>query len=117
MSTIARTGFATGAAMRVATGLLVGLMLTASAVGPVQARHVNHSHRHVHRTKAAPTQFVDASPVNLGPMRYHGGPKSPMWRGPVVAKAELAAQAPIHLGAMRYYGGPKSPMWRGPAEN
>jgi hypothetical protein len=68
--------------MRVATGLLVGLMLTAGAVSPVQARHANHSNRHVHRAKAAPTLFVDASPVNHGPMRYYGGPKSPMWRGP-----------------------------------
>ena len=105
------------AAMRVAVGLLVGLTLIAGAVSPVQARHANHPSRHVHRTKAAPTQFVDASSSNLGPMRYYGGPKSPMWRGPVMAKADLVAQAPVHLGSMRYYGGPKSPMWRGPAEN
>ena len=68
--------------MRVAVGLLVGLVLIAGAVSPVQARHANHPSRHVHRTKAAPTQFVDASSSNLGPMRYYGGPKSPMWRGP-----------------------------------
>jgi len=30
----------------------------------------------------APAQFVDVSSTNLGPMRYYGGPKSPMWRGP-----------------------------------
>jgi hypothetical protein len=115
MSTIAGMGSAMGAITRVAIGLLVGLILTAGAVSPVQARHANH--RHVHHTKAAPAQFVDASSVNLGPMRYYGGPKSPMWRGPVMARVEPAVQAPSHLGAMRYYGGPKSPMWRGPAEN
>ncbi len=115
MSTIVGPDSKMGAITRIAIGLLVGLILTAAAVSPVQARHANH--RHVHHTKAAPTQFVDASSVNLGPMRYYGGPKSPMWRGPAVAKAELAAQAPTHLGPMRYYGGPKSPMWRGPAEN
>jgi hypothetical protein len=27
-------------------------------------------------------QFVSQEPVRLGPMRYYGGPKSPMWRGP-----------------------------------
>ena len=81
MNMIARTGSATGAVTRVAIGLLVGLILTAGAVSPVQARHANH--RHVHHIKAAPTQFVDAASVNLGPMRYYGGPKSPMWRGPI----------------------------------
>jgi hypothetical protein len=28
-------------------------------------------------------QPVQAQPVRLGSMHYYGGPKSPMWRGPV----------------------------------
>lgn len=28
-------------------------------------------------------QLVSQQPVRLGPMRYYGGPKSPMWRGPI----------------------------------
>jgi hypothetical protein len=28
-------------------------------------------------------QSVSQQQVRLGPMRYYGGPKSPMWRGPV----------------------------------
>lgn len=56
--------------------------------------------------------------VQLGTMRYYGGPKSPMWRAPVAeVKPTLVAHEGTHLGPMRYYGGPKSPMWRGPAEN
>jgi hypothetical protein len=27
-------------------------------------------------------RFVSQEPVRLRPMRYYGGPKSPMWRGP-----------------------------------
>jgi hypothetical protein len=29
------------------------------------------------------TQLVSQQPARLGPMRYYGGPKSPMWRAPV----------------------------------
>jgi hypothetical protein len=28
-------------------------------------------------------RFVEQQPVRLGPMRYYGGPKSPMWRASV----------------------------------
>jgi hypothetical protein len=27
-------------------------------------------------------QLASQQPTRLGPMRYYGGPKSPMWRGP-----------------------------------
>jgi hypothetical protein len=27
--------------------------------------------------------LVSQPPIRLAPMRYYGGPKSPMWRGPV----------------------------------
>jgi len=27
-------------------------------------------------------QLVSQQPAGLGPIRYYGGPKSPMWRGP-----------------------------------
>jgi hypothetical protein len=35
------------------------------------------------RESAGRLQLVSQQPVRRGPMRYYGGPKSPMWRGPV----------------------------------
>jgi hypothetical protein len=35
------------------------------------------------REAARRPQLISPQPVRLGPMRYHGGPKSPMWRGPI----------------------------------
>ena len=39
-----------------------------------------HAHRVV---PVAAVQLVAQAPIHLGPMRYYGGPKSPMWRAPV----------------------------------
>jgi hypothetical protein len=36
-----------------------------------------HAHRSISESRA---QFVLQQPARLGPMRYYGGPKSPMWR-------------------------------------
>jgi hypothetical protein len=68
----------------------IGVALLAAAltvvVAPTEAaakrwRHVVH-HHHVCR----PVQFARTVPPQTarpGPMRYYGGPKSPMWRAPV----------------------------------
>ena len=71
-----RTGFLT---------LAAAMILTAGFAGETAARHrVNTAH---FRGLNARAQYVQSVPVqgNAGPavMRYYGGPKSPMWRGPV----------------------------------
>ncbi|KJC56866.1 hypothetical protein UP10_32135 [Bradyrhizobium sp. LTSPM299] len=120
---IARWGFA----------ILFGALLTSVVSGEASARHRNghlHAHLHAHHAFAnSHAELVSPQPAQLGAMRYYGGPKSPMWRGPADNEASrgsvqgsskaamLVRQQPAQLGPMRYYGGPKSPMWRGPAEN
>jgi hypothetical protein len=71
-----RTGFLT---------LAAAMILTAGLADDAAARHRVHT---VHfRGLNARAQYVRSVPaqVNAGPtaMRYYGGPKSPMWRGPV----------------------------------
>ena len=69
----ARTGFAT----------LITAVLTAGLCGDAVAK-VHHKGR-LHARSAAyesRAQVVSPAPARLGPMRYYGGPKSPMWRGP-----------------------------------
>jgi hypothetical protein len=120
---IARWGFA----------FLFGALLATAVTSEASARHRTahlHAHRHAHHAVARRyAEPVSPQPVRLGAMRYYGGPKSPMWRGPAEdetshARAQASAQPtlfarqqPTQLGPMRYYGGPKSPMWRGPVEN
>ena len=110
--------------------VLFGALLTTMAGGEALARH--HSGRlhaarlHAHHGFASShAELASPQPSRLGPIRYYGGPKSPMWRGPAEDEASqsrgqgllLVQQHPTQLGPMRYYGGPKSPMWRGPVEN
>ena len=57
--------------------------MIAAAPGKAKMKHRWHV---VHHHVGKPVQFAaTASPqtVTLGPTRYYGGPKSPMWRGPV----------------------------------
>jgi hypothetical protein len=71
-----RIGFLTVAA---------AMILTAGLADDAAARHRVHT-AHFRALKAR-AQYVQSVPVqgNTGPtaMRYYGGPKSPMWRGPV----------------------------------
>ena len=68
---------------RAAIRLLVHLsvLVVVSAGGDAMAKpgkrhlHSRHAAATVHRTAALTTH-------DLGPMRYYGGPKSPMWRAP-----------------------------------
>jgi hypothetical protein len=62
---------------------LIATVLTAGISGDAIARaHKRHLHARsvVSESRA---QLVPQQPVRLGAMRYYGGPKSPMWRGPV----------------------------------
>jgi len=69
-----------GRAMRIVTVLSVGAMLLTSSVSSVQARHATCSH--AHRSAKLSRQLADDTSGKFGPMRYYGGPKSPMWRAP-----------------------------------
>lgn len=117
---------------QVAFAILIGVILTIATNGEAVARTSKHwyAHRHFqgHATAGSERRVVNSrqlamqQPADLQPMRYYGGPKSPMWRG-VSADQEQASAKPAHtvsqqatsLAPMRYYGGPKSPMWRGPS--
>ena len=100
--------------------LVVGAIFAVATSGEAAAKHHKASmHSHQVNVKRY-AQALPQKPVRLGTMRYYGGPKSPMWRGPVeadVKPVQVVQQQPVRLGAMRYYGGPKSPMWRGPVED
>jgi hypothetical protein len=60
---------------------LIAVVLTAAipgdAIAKLHKRYL-HAHRIVSESHA---QLVSQQPS--GAMRYYGGPKSPMWRGPV----------------------------------
>lgn len=80
MSEIVRTSLT--AAIRVAIALVAGAMLVTATGGAAQAKH-GHRHWHAHHHAPAVSMLlVTQEPNRLGPMRYYGGPKSPMWRGP-----------------------------------
>jgi hypothetical protein len=69
MGRSARIGFAT----------LVAAIVTAGFSGNALAAHKGH--RHVHSSAyESQAQLVSQQPAQPGPMRYYGGPKSPMWR-------------------------------------
>lgn len=74
---IARWGFA----------VLFGALLTSVVSGEASARHHSgHNHHHLHAwhaTTNSHAELISPQPTQLGAMRYYGGPKSPMWRGPV----------------------------------
>jgi hypothetical protein len=66
----------------VTTALLAATAIAAVSSDALARRGVHRAHlskRHL------PAHFVRDDPpqptVNLPPMRYYGGPKSPMWRG------------------------------------
>ena len=89
-------------AVRTGVAMLVGVLLLVSWASSAEARHSHHRHWHAHHRGATPARMADAvsaragrlawgaapaqamaqAPTHLGPMRYYGGPKSPMWRAP-----------------------------------
>ena len=76
--------------VRVGIVILVGTLLIAGMSRDAVARTAR---RHLHargfrcesreRRSVKREQLVPQQPVRPGAMRYYGGPKSPMWRGPV----------------------------------
>jgi hypothetical protein len=66
--------------------IVVGAILAIATSGEAAAKHrKGHLHyAHVHHSIAGSyAQALPQQPARLGGMRYYGGPKSPMWRGPV----------------------------------
>jgi hypothetical protein len=71
----------TGRNARIGFVTLVAAVLTAGLCGEAAAKNVHkgrlHARSAVYESHA---QLVSEPPTHLGPMRYYGGPKSPMWR-------------------------------------
>jgi hypothetical protein len=75
---------------RVGFVILVGTILIVWSCGDAVAK-AGSARRHARsliyesrgRESTKHLQLVPQQPVRLGPMRYYGGPKSPMWRGPI----------------------------------
>jgi hypothetical protein len=75
---------------RVGGAILIGIIL---AVGSGSDAFAKAGKRHSHycghvsegraRLSGKPVRLARQQPALPGPMRYYGGPKSPMWRGPV----------------------------------
>jgi hypothetical protein len=59
----------------------VMIVATPSEAAAKHHRHVAHHRCGCHMVQVA--QFVAPPTPRLGPMRYFGGPKSPMWRAPI----------------------------------
>jgi hypothetical protein len=74
---------------RTVTSLRIGFVALAAAV--LSAGICGDASAGVHKGRVharsvfyeSHAQLVSPAPPHLGPMRYYGGPKSPMWRGPV----------------------------------
>jgi hypothetical protein len=77
--------YVTGRNARIGFVTLVAAILTVGICGDAFAKvHKRHWHAPARSfTSESRAQLVPQQPARLGPMRYYGGPKSPMWRGPV----------------------------------
>ena len=71
-----------GRSSRIGFVMLVAAAMTAGICGDAVA--MVHKGRLDARgvTYESPEQFASPEPAWLEPLRYYGGPKSPMWRGP-----------------------------------
>jgi hypothetical protein len=75
--------YLTGSSARIGAATLVAIVLAIGICGDAAATtHKRHWHAHSSSYESR-AQLVSQQPTRLGPMRYYGGPKSPMWRGPV----------------------------------
>ncbi len=75
----------TGIGVRIGWAALVAAILSVGICGDALAKaHKGHWRWHARGIAyESHAQLVMQQPARLGPMRYYGGPKSPMWRGPV----------------------------------
>jgi hypothetical protein len=67
--------------VRIGVVIMIVAILMAGSCGDAVAKFRKaHLHARSFRFESR-AQLVSRQPVRLGPMRYYGGPKSPMWRG------------------------------------
>ena len=67
--------------MRMGLVALAAITLTAGICSDAFAK-AHKRHLHAARSYSdSHAQLVSSAPAQLPPMRYYGGPKSPMWRG------------------------------------
>jgi hypothetical protein len=73
--------YLTGRTAQIGFATLVAAIVTTGFSGNAVAAHKGH--RHVHSSVyESHAQLISQQPAQPGPLRYYGGPKSPMWRGP-----------------------------------
>jgi hypothetical protein len=65
---------------RIGLVALVAAILTAGLSGNAGAK-THKGHRYAHKFVYDSRAQMPQQPAQLAPMRYYGGPKSPMWRG------------------------------------
>jgi hypothetical protein len=73
-----------GIGAQIGLATLLAAILAFGICGDALAK-VHKKHWRLHARSIAyqsRAQLVTQEPVRLGAMRYYGGPKSPMWRGP-----------------------------------
>jgi hypothetical protein len=68
---------------RVGFVILVGTILAVAKADKARRHARSFMYESRGRDSLKHLQLVPQQPVRLGPMRYYGGPKSPMWRGPI----------------------------------
>ena len=72
---IARWGFV------VVLGAILAVATSGEAAAKHRKGHLHYAHVH-HSIAGSHAQLLPQQAARLGAMRYYGGPKSPMWRGP-----------------------------------
>jgi hypothetical protein len=72
---IARWGFV------VVLGAILAVATSGEAAAKHRKGHLHYAHVH-HSIEGSHAQLLPQQPARPGAMRYYGGPKSPMWRGP-----------------------------------
>lgn len=76
-------GFDGAKRLRIGIGALIATMAIFAAPGDAVANHRRHfAHHHRAHARILAVEPAARTAATLGPMRYYGGPKSPMWRAP-----------------------------------
>ncbi len=73
--------------MRMAAGLAAVVIVVGTSGEATAAKHRKHFARHCSAYCHVHVATAPSAPQR-GPMRYYGGPKSPMWRAPVAVNKE-----------------------------
>jgi hypothetical protein len=84
------TASTAGSGVRIGLGIIVAVIFVAGINGEALSKSGKrhwHARHFVTQSRCKESakwlQSAPQQPVRFGPMRYYGGPKSPMWRAPV----------------------------------